>query len=336
MGDPERIRCLLPYQFSHQDQNWLDLEYQPYKKHPVGQPYLPGELPSTLAIATWNADAVGPRPAQRLLTLLDTLSLYFPMRPGRKPYDPLAIGPAIICLQEVADTAVPALLAHPWVRMYFTVIGCDPHYSWPQGARYGCVTLLSRCVPLNAAYSYAFHASGQKRRAILVDVLVQGPTGAEIVRIANAHLESLARETGTRGAQVRELSHYLHDRALVGGVLAGDLNVLSRADAENNEMAGFVDVWDGEGPDNTWWPRRSAVRAGRERDYPAARLDRIMTTGTRALEAVRKPAMHALECKPAVQRIGLGLYMPGNYREEVSDHCGLVCEIKFRPRYMPR
>ena len=129
MSFTDRSKWLRPYQFFQRQRNWLDLDYKPYKKHPDRQPYLPGELPTTIQIATWNVDSVGPHPAQRLLYLLDTLSLYFPLRPGRKRSDPLAIGPAIICLQEVAESAVPALLAHGWVRSYFTVLGADPHHS---------------------------------------------------------------------------------------------------------------------------------------------------------------------------------------------------------------
>ncbi|VDB84787.1 unnamed protein product [Peniophora sp. CBMAI 1063] len=322
MASFESTWWLRPYQFFHHQQNWLDLEYQPYKKHPAGQPYLPGELPSTLQVATWNVDSAGPEPATRLLHLLDTLSLYFPARPGRRREDPLAIGPSIICLQEVAATAVPALLGHGWVRAYFTVLGADPHHSWPRGALFGSVILLSHTVPLAGAYSYSYHNSGQKRRALIADVLVQGPDGAETLRIANAHLESTARETGTRGAQARELAQWLRIPDVVGGILAGDLNVLNNADEANLEMAGFADIWNNEPPDFTWWPRRSAVRSGREQNYPPGRLDRIMTTGTRAVE-VKRP----------LTRVGLDDRLPRT-REELSDHCGLFCEFRLRPRYM--
>ncbi|KZV61455.1 hypothetical protein PENSPDRAFT_739885 [Peniophora sp. CONT] len=316
MPNSDRTWWLRPYQFFQHQRNWLDLEYQPYKKHPAGQPYLPGELPSTLHVATWNVDSLGPQSAQRLLYLLDTLMVYFPLRPGRQRHDPLAIGPAVICLQEVSETALPALLAHHWVRSYFTVLGADPHQSWPRGARFGCVTLLSRAVPLTAAYSYSFHTSGQLRRAIIADVLVQGPSGAEVLRIANAHLESLGRETGTRGMQARELTNWLYSPDVVGGILAGDLNVLTNADEENLQLAGFVDVWDGEPPDHTWWPRKSAVRAGREKNYPPGRLDRIMITRSRAVEVLK-----------SVTRIGLDGQLPIS-REEISDHCDRGVSIR--------
>ena len=120
-----------------------------------------------------------------------------------------------------------------------------------------------------------------------------------------------------RGQQARELATWLHTSEVVGGILAGDLNVLNPGDESNIEMAGFVDAWDGEPPDHTWWPRRSHVRSGREVNYPPGRLDRILTTGKRAIE-LKRPVM----------RMGLDDRLPRSL-EEVSDHCGLVCEFKL-------
>ena len=58
--------------------------------------------------------------------------------------------PCVICLQEVSGAVLERVLVnHPWVRAYFCLL---PHErkKWPEEAKFGNVTLVSRDVPVEA------------------------------------------------------------------------------------------------------------------------------------------------------------------------------------------
>jgi endonuclease/exonuclease/phosphatase family metal-dependent hydrolase len=333
----ESTWSLRPYQYSFVYHDWRAFSSRhAYDISPI-PPWRPGELPRQLSLVTWNADAQAGDAPGRMQALLAMVAAYLPAQSlGRGAHDPPGneLGWVGVCLQEVSRWALPALLANPWVQRHFTLFGAL-ETEWPPGAHFGNVTMLSKAVPFLSAYAIGYAHGMQARGAVLVDVLVQRNSSAEalrkasVFRVANTHLESGGepRYQSIRATQIVTLGRHLHVRGLLGGIALGDMNALSVEDSRALVAGtGLVDAWDGRAVDeterrglgHTWWPRPSAVAAGREHNHPPGRLDRVLLNPSRNYIQVRR-----------LRRIGVSATVDG--REPISDHCGLLAgEVRFR------
>lgn len=79
---------------------------------------------------------------------------------------------------------------------------------------------------------------------------------ANPMRFYNAHLENLAQQLRRNPSQMLTCAKYLHDEAVHGGVVAGDLNTIQPFDDTLHLESGLGDAWSkfGDKADggNTW------------------------------------------------------------------------------------
>ncbi|KAI5892709.1 uncharacterized protein SCHCODRAFT_02668122 [Schizophyllum commune H4-8] len=140
--------------------------------------------------------------------------------------------PCVICLQEVSGAALERVLVnHPWVRAYFCVL---PHErkKWPEEAKFGNVTLVSRDVPVEAAAVLRFGRSAMGRSALITHIWLrgarvrEGATERRTLRVAviNTQLEG-EQPAGRdyRSKQLELLSQFLRVEGVNGGVIAGNM-----------------------------------------------------------------------------------------------------------------
>ncbi|KAL1683228.1 hypothetical protein EV122DRAFT_286405 [Schizophyllum commune] len=140
--------------------------------------------------------------------------------------------PCVICLQEVSGAALERVLVnHPWVRAYFCLL---PHErkKWPEEAKFGNVTLVSRDVPVEAAAVLRFGRSAMGRSALITHIWLrgarvrEGATERRTLRVAviNTQLEG-TQPPGRdyRRKQLELLSQFLRVEGVNGGVIAGNM-----------------------------------------------------------------------------------------------------------------
>jgi len=167
----------------------------------------------------------------------------------------------VILLQEVADlgvgggffrdsSALAAILADEWARRGFLTAST----TMPQ--TYGTVTLISKnlaTVPAQrdtdiqnnsprGCFRVPAPASVMGRDLLCIDIILQG---SGILRICNAHLESLAMGTKTRPLQLALASQLLREEGVAAGIVAGDMNAIETPDftLSSREDIQLRDVW---------------------------------------------------------------------------------------------
>ncbi|THH20758.1 hypothetical protein EW146_g674 [Bondarzewia mesenterica] len=270
--------------------------------------------PESIALLTWNLQFETPYAWER-----HTAALTHIQHKAFGCYEGQAPRPAVVMLQEVCAEAFGALLAHTWVRAHFKVAPPSPHY-WPDGSRYGVVTLVSRHMSVGGVTSLEYGGSEMGRNLLMVDIWVNASRDRKeyeprIVRVANTHLESLSRGASCRTYQMQTVGQWLKDNQVLGGVVCGDMNATEPSDEAQVKFNGLVDAWDShpasksKDADGTTWGYQPQTR------YRPTRLDKVLY--------VKKPAY-------SVERpwtIGIGLQTRGG--QWVSDHYGLMSELRI-------
>jgi tyrosyl-DNA phosphodiesterase 2 len=307
---------------------WVHAPQTPFDANNIRYPV--GSLPAYITLITWNVDAQRPYAIQRLEAALDHLQFHaFPGYNGGQP------PPCLILLQELRRDAFPALLAHPWVQAWFMVGPGSPEEGWPRGAwyGYGTVTLVARSTMLTAAACVQFGESEMGRNALVTDVLFAGAEPqARVLRVVNAHLESLPAGAQRRAAQLGTIARLLRwgggsGSVVVGGIVGGDMNAIVPSDAMLPEQNGLLDAWE----ERRRWDGRGVGSEGGDEDgvtwghqppceFPPGRLDKILYTDSDAFEVrdIRKLA------------IGLQMPTPEGRVDWVSDHYALLCQVEAR------
>lgn len=290
--------------------------------------------PKTFSLITYNIDAMNYFVNERIHTIFSFLNTHSvaPLLAASPPV------PTIILVQELRNTAIPTLLAHPVVRAHYCVTDITAA-DW--AAYYGTLTLVPRALALaghvRAVFRTPFKSSTMGRSALYVDI---GIAEEKVLRIANVHLESLrGRADKMRIEQLGSVAQRLRAPDVYAGVVAGDMNPIGPYDDSAPTKLGLSDAWtvcqdrsvagsyegkaksDKEWEGHTWGHQPPS-------QFPERRMDKILLTGP-------------LEPKE-VEVIGMGLTMEGggddnedledleDVEEEpmwVSDHYGLVARI---------
>jgi tyrosyl-DNA phosphodiesterase 2 len=292
-------------------------------------------LPRNLTVISWNVDFMEDCLKARLSCVLDHIQKDV-LQCGTVHSTP---SPSVILLQEVHSQAFSTILAHAWVRKHFAITPVSSG-SWPRGAWYGNVTLVSRNAELVVSSTVAFQNSTMARFALFTDVRVAAPCNSEategdseetaadiasaVVRFANVHLESLPIGAKARPEQLAIVSTKLKDASsqpdLRGGVVAGDMNAIGESDIGLPARCGLSDAYTGAEDDErgfTWGYQPPC-------EFPPGRLDKILYTPGGGLKVV------------ALRRIGIGLKaqpddQAANYTDGIwtSDHYGLAAEVQL-------
>lgn len=230
--------------------------------------------------------------------------------------------PCVILLQEVHARAIKSLLGFRWVRKYFYVTPKDQE-KFAHGTCFASVNLVSKQLRTGVSRVLEFNrASCQERSALMTEVLVgiRGPPGIATLRIVNVHLESNDDGLGMRRDQVGLVRKMVTDCrkgevAPYGVIVAGAFNAGAAGDKPMILEHGLQDAWIGDDDDpkaHTW-----GYQGGPKVSEKPGRIDRITFVPSRGV-AVLPP-----------ERIGVGLRRDWDIEKWVSDHYGIMSEVRM-------
>ncbi|KAI0401673.1 Endonuclease/exonuclease/phosphatase [Xylaria palmicola] len=198
-----------------------------------------------LAVFSWNVDFMVPHPRARMeaaLSALQTLILSLP-----------AAVAAVVFLQECLPADLETIGATGWVRAAFRRTDVGDAF-WASG-HYGTTTLVDRRLGVAGVFRAHYGQTRMERDALFVDVLFPPASEGEgedeggkerkerTVRLCNTHLESLASDPPFRPAQAAIAAKFMHDEAVDGAILAGDLNAIQPFDRTLHSAHGLEDAY---------------------------------------------------------------------------------------------
>ena len=270
------------------------------------------EVASLLRIVSWNLDFMAPGRRNRAAAAMTHLEDLF----GDPP------PPIVVMLQEVHRDSLLTILAYPWVKknfavsdvegpeIYFTLIMVSNHLEVENWLRFPLPTRMGR-------------------DALVVDIPISS-TGLDnrkprkLLRLCTTHLESLWESEGYefRPRQLMLISALLKAQpktgaSLVGGIVGGDMNLLSPLDQGCHQTAAIAlrDAWEdipplpgpklqpfkkdltfGRGNGNTWGYQSRKARTRK-------RMDKFLYSGSIEIE----PLDGLPHMTGKIGRIGVGL-----------------------------
>ncbi|KDR76237.1 hypothetical protein GALMADRAFT_247529 [Galerina marginata CBS 339.88] len=315
---PSSLHTIKAYRFRPSKNSWKHaltsgLEVDPGKERALEEKKAPC---TQLRIITWNVDMVSDHAEDRLTAALRHIE-----EEVLKGKEGEAPEPCCILLQEVRASLLPYLLRDEWVRRWFVVTPFTQD-KWPEGAYYGCVTLIARSLNIAECDILHYGVTTMQRTALCVKVKLQFPGTQEkaVISIVNTHLESLPEGSMARPIQLEMCSRFLRVEGVQGGVIAGDMNAIGPEDAMIGKDLGLRDSWrKGETDAGKTW----GYQGQNTGNFPANRLDKIFYL----------PAMGYKVDEP--KRIGVGLKVKESSNQAlwVSDHYGLETTLRMlKPR----
>lgn len=317
--EPSLFHSLRLYRFRTRRGDWkhvpnVEKESQFANDDPRSRP-----LPSSLRIITWNVDLIKNVWQDRINGVLRHLQKVVESHDGKGENEGYKGDAFVVLLQEVTPRMLNFIRDDEWVRRAFAIVPLRED-KWPRQAYYGNVTLVSKDLEVVQAQIVHFSLTTSQRTGLLVYVRMSSTGKREDSRticIANTHLESLPAGEHIRPKQLEALAQLLKlDENIEGGVVAGDMNSISKADRSLARKLGLKDAWrQGDSdPEGFTWGYQSLEE---DKKYPPARLDKILYVPKRRYK-VDEP-----------QRIGVGLKVHVQEGEEhwVSDHYGLLTTL---------
>ena len=272
---------------------------------------------SQVRIITWNIDFMTQHPEERLSACLRHIEQdVLQCKAGEAPE------PCCILFQEVLATVIPHLLRDTWVKNWFLV---TPYSSskWPQGARYGNITLVSRSLMIAECHMLHYGLTKMDRTSLCVKIRLNYPAPSRetaIICVVNTHLESLPQGAVCRPHQLEMCSRFLRLGGVTGGVVAGDMNTIMAEDEGIEKKVGLRDAWRKGSADagKTW-----GYQGQNQEGFPYGRLDRVFYLAEHGYK-VDEP-----------RRIGVGVKIRGSSSSEAcwaSDHYGLETRLRMMKR----
>lgn len=226
---------------------------------------------TSLAVYTWNIDAMLPFPEKRMeggLAHLEELS---------KPLFSDSATAVVVFLQECVRSDLDTIAQNQWVRERFYVTDVDDAH-WASGA-YGTTTLVDRRLDLSSCFRVHYSMTNMERDGLFVDVDVSGKT----IRLCNTHLESMVPVPPLRPPQMKLLAEHLHSDKVSAAVVAGDFNAVQPEDetlhTDNNLKDAYLELGGQEASADegyTWG--QQAHPALRER-FGCSRMDKVFYRG---------------------------------------------------------
>jgi len=303
-------RDAVAHRFSRSRQAWVPTE-DPYTVPSINPP-------DAFRLVTWNVDAFSYNKGLRMRKALDFLATAH--HPGYFAAPGSLASPTIVLLQEVHIDMFHHITSHPWVRDNFNIVPSSPA-SWPHGAAYGNVSLISKTIPIQSASIVDFPNSSMGRCLLFVDIILRphNGDGAYIVRVGNTHLESMEQGARARRDQVHAIASYLRSEVDCG-LVAGDMNLVAEADRGLEESAGLRDAHPPGVRLYTWGDQPPQTQ------FPKRRLDKVLFTDRGILD-IAPPQWLA---KGLTYGAGMGT------TAFVSDHIALETRVAVRPQgYYP-
>ncbi|KAI6799393.1 hypothetical protein KC361_g2886 [Hortaea werneckii] len=225
----------------------------------------------SIMIYSWNIDFMLPFPDSRMRIALRQLE----DRVSRQD----ASTATVIFLSECLHSDLRLITSDPWVQRAFHITDTDGSY-WQSG-HYGTTTLIDRRLSIESCFRVHYEQTRMERDALFVDVNM-GKQGKP-VRLCNTHLESLALDPPLRPLQMQLCAHYMHDSAVDGAVLAGDLNAIQDFDRRLHSDSDLKDAYlefggteDDAEAGHTWG--QQAATAQRQK-FGTSRMDKVFFCG---------------------------------------------------------
>lgn len=227
------------------------------------------DRPRKLALYSWNIDFMLPFAESRMRAAIGHLhDLVQKQSPDTV---------SVILLAECVESDVELISSDSWVRDTFQLTDLDGTH-WQSG-HYGTMTLIDRRLPIEQCFRIHYSKSRMERDGLFVDIVLGGE---KTVRLCNTHLESLALQPAFRPPQVQLCASYMHDPAVSGAILAGDLNAIEEFDKHLHSDNGLKDAYlelGGEEDDakGHTWGQQAATHL-RDR-FGTTRMDKIFFRG---------------------------------------------------------
>ncbi|KAI7214705.1 hypothetical protein KC333_g5857 [Hortaea werneckii] len=168
-----------------------------------------------------------------------------------------------------------------------------------------------------------------ERDALFVD-LKMGEQG-KLIRLCNTHLESLALEPPFRPLQMQLCAQYMHESAVDGAILAGDLNAIQdfdrRLHSDNDLKDAYLELGGSEDDaeaGHTWG--QQAATAQRQQ-FGTSRMDKVFFCGDVMCTAFERFGA-GIELQDEGEReeiLSLGFDRPW-----ITDHLGVRSEFSLR------
>ncbi|KAF8183948.1 hypothetical protein BJ912DRAFT_975663 [Pholiota molesta] len=254
---------------------------------------------SQVRIISWNVDMSSQHHEERMHAALRHLEEeVLNCKDGEAPE------PCCILLQEVRDMVLPFLLKDPWVRRWFVVTPFTKD-KWPEAAFYGNLTLVSRTLDIAESHILHYGFTNMQRTAVCVKLKLNYPGSQDKAVVA---------------VQLEMCSRFLRLEGVNGGVIAGDMNAISKDDATIGKNVGLRDSWrKGDDEKGYTWGYQGQNDGGR---HPPNRLDKIYYLAGMGYK-VEEP-----------RRIGMGLKIKEGTPQAmwVSDHYGLDTVLRIKGR----
>ena len=252
-------------------------EWKPFKL-PASRQTSSGGITS-LALYTWNIDAIVPTPEARMDAALAHLQ---ELTRQEVSTETTAV---VIFLQECIPSDLKTIAQKQWIRDNFYITDIDDS-AWASGA-YGTTTLIDRRLDISSCFRVHYSATKMERDALFVDVAIpiMTPNGygrAATLRLCNTHLESLVPVPPLRPAQMQLVAKYMHADGVSGAVIAGDFNAIQPEDESLHTDTGLKDAYleaggqSGKGEGFTWG--QQAHPALRDR-FGLSRMDEVFFCG---------------------------------------------------------
>jgi tyrosyl-DNA phosphodiesterase 2 len=271
---------------------------------------------SKVHIITWNIDFMTPGAEPRMAAALDHLAEWVSAVPESEP--------VVIFLQEMTDTDLIQIQQTSWIQRRFHVTDIE-NANWLT-PMYGTVTLVDKSLPIHKVFRVPWYSQFE-RDGLFVDVAMGSSSDkAQILRLCNVHLESLAIHPPARPDQLSDAALYLNMDSVHAAILGGDLNAIEPFDRTLHSENGLKDVYlelGGKEDTDEGYTWGYHVPAWLREKFGCSRMDKILYRGP----------ITPTELK----RIGVDVKVSEDYREAikteggeewVTDHYGLMATFE--------
>lgn len=279
-----------------------------------------------LALYSWNIDLMLPFPKSRMDAALTHLEELIEQLLST------ATTAVAINLQECIPDDLITIGQRKWIRDRFYMTDIDDS-TWTSGA-YGTTMLVDRRLQIQSCFRIHFSKTRMERDALFVDIAAPGLFRSdEVIRLCNAHLESLVPIPPLRLPQMELIARYMHAEGVSGAIVAGDFNATQPSDqslhSDNNLKDAHLELkGQGENTDEGYTWGQQVLPALRER-FGFSRMDRMFFCG----ESIRLASFQRFGADVMIdpgkveqreQLLALGFEQPW-----VTDHLGISAIFNF-------
>lgn len=235
----------------------------------------PAISPTAIRLISWNIDILVDFGTERMQAALEHLNSLMESTPKN-----VAV---VIFLQEMSVTDLKQIRDSKWINQRFSLTELDGrHWLSPY---YGTTALVDRRLKIKNVFRVPF-VSIFERDGLFIDVAISNSqslgNGDKVLRLCNAHLESLIADPPVRPVQLKAASKYLHEVDVACALLAGDLNAIQPFDltlySENGLKDTFLELGGTDGTEEgyTWGQQ---VPQWMKEKFGSSRMDKILLTG---------------------------------------------------------